>query len=275
MQPICCSSGNSHALSLNLIRYSLRHPLCPQEGPPQRNSGASAPLCLTNPICSECYIPHMTNLDAIVRELQQERDCLDAAINALTSLGGSSSRTRTGRTMSAAARRKIAAAQRARWAKRKGTGSAHPKRYISPEGLAGIRAATRARWARWRIAAHASQNLSRWPSSFPTLMKTRLYRSARHQERASLISAAQPHAEFSHDFGPQVTLRRRSVYQKNAFLLERLRTGSESAARMGVMRTLPLASKQMRGPSACAPLPSSSTVLGFASVERSSACAPG
>src|SRR5260370_34033797 len=37
----------------------------------------------------------------------------------------------------------------------------------------------------------SSQNLSRRPSSFSELMSTRLYRSARHQERASPISAAQ------------------------------------------------------------------------------------
>jgi hypothetical protein len=52
----------------------------------------------------------MANLDAIIEELQQERDRLDAAINALTLLGSTSSRTRTGRTMSAAACRRIAAA---------------------------------------------------------------------------------------------------------------------------------------------------------------------
>src|SRR5438445_9007192 len=94
----------------------------------------------------------MANLD-IVKELQQERDRLDAAINALISLGGNSSRTRTGRIMSAAARRRIAAAQRARWAKRKGgsaTKSARSKRHISAAGLARIRAANRARWARFR-----------------------------------------------------------------------------------------------------------------------------
>jgi hypothetical protein len=61
------------------------------------------------------------------------------------------------------------------------------------------------------------------------------------------------------------------------FFLSGLRIGSESGdARTGVvMRTPPLASKLMLGPSACAPLPSSSKVLGFASVERSSACAAG
>jgi hypothetical protein len=98
----------------------------------------------------------MANLDPIIEELQQERDRLDAAITALTSLGSTSSRTRTGRTMSAAARSRIAAAQRARWAKRKGGSktaspkSARPKRHISAAGLARIRAATRARWARFR-----------------------------------------------------------------------------------------------------------------------------
>ena len=41
----------------------------------------------------------MANLDAIVRELQQERDRLDAAINALTSLSGNTLRaSRTGHT---------------------------------------------------------------------------------------------------------------------------------------------------------------------------------
>jgi hypothetical protein len=59
----------------------------------------------------------MANLDAIVKELKQERDRLDAAINALTSLSGNTLRaSRTGH-MSAAARRRIAAAQRARWAR--------------------------------------------------------------------------------------------------------------------------------------------------------------
>ncbi len=37
----------------------------------------------------------------------------------------------------------------------------------------------------------SSQNLSRCPRSFSVLMSTRLYRSARHQDRASPISAAQ------------------------------------------------------------------------------------
>jgi hypothetical protein len=100
----------------------------------------------------------MVNLDAIVKELQQERDRLDAAIKVLTSLGSTSSRTRTARTMSAASRRKIAAAQRARWAKGKGQKvvpiragtrfAREGRRRISARGLANIRAAAKKRWAK-------------------------------------------------------------------------------------------------------------------------------
>jgi hypothetical protein len=97
----------------------------------------------------------MSNLDAIVKELQRERDRTDAAIRALTSLDRSGPTSRTGRTLSAAARRKIAAAQTARWKKQKSatnrpTKKARPKRHISAAGLARIRAAARARWARVR-----------------------------------------------------------------------------------------------------------------------------
>jgi hypothetical protein len=62
---------------------------------------------------------------------------------------------RKGRKMSAAGRRKIAAAQRARWAKIRGEPkpaapaarkASKPKRKISPEGLKRIIAATRKRW---------------------------------------------------------------------------------------------------------------------------------
>jgi hypothetical protein len=71
----------------------------------------------------------MPNLDGIVRELKTQRDRaqreveqLNAALTALGNLGsgnGRSKRVLVGirKTMSAAARRKIAAAQRARWAK--------------------------------------------------------------------------------------------------------------------------------------------------------------
>lgn len=93
----------------------------------------------------------MANLQVILNELKQERDRLDKAIAAINPLtGNAGTRARTGRrTMSTAARAKIAAAQRARWAKTKGS-QAKPKRKISAAGLARIRAAQKARWAKVR-----------------------------------------------------------------------------------------------------------------------------
>jgi hypothetical protein len=63
------------------------------------------------------------------------------------------------RKMSAAARRKIGLAQKARWAKRKGTEpTATPaKRQMSVAGRARIAAAARARWAKIR-ASKAENN---------------------------------------------------------------------------------------------------------------------
>ncbi len=95
----------------------------------------------------------------IIAQLKAERDkaaqqvnALDTAIRALS--GMNSTRVSHGpRKMSAAARARIAAAQRARWAKVKGQQkivSIAPKRHISAAGLARIRAANRTRWAKWR-----------------------------------------------------------------------------------------------------------------------------
>ena len=98
----------------------------------------------------------------IIAQLKAERDkaaqqvnALDSAIRALSGLNSTGGSARGRRTMSAAARARIAAAQRARWAKVKGPRkvvSIAPKRHISAAGLARIRAATRARWAKWRAA---------------------------------------------------------------------------------------------------------------------------
>jgi len=100
----------------------------------------------------------MPNIDGIIQELRQERARIDQAIQALTSLNGSAPKAAPARTMSASARRRIAAAQRARWAKQKGTqaasGTARPKRRISAAGIARIRAAAKARWAKVRAAAN-------------------------------------------------------------------------------------------------------------------------
>src|SRR5213593_1328449 len=94
----------------------------------------------------------------IIAQLKIERDkaaqqvnALDMAIRALSGTATQGSRGR--RTMSAAARARISASQKARWAKTRGkvvSIAKHPKRHISAAGLARIRAATRARWARWR-----------------------------------------------------------------------------------------------------------------------------
>ena len=96
----------------------------------------------------------------IIAQLKIERDkaaqqvsALDMAIEALSGTTSQGSRGR--RTMSAAARARISASQKARWARTRGkvvSIAKHPKRHISAAGLARTRAATRARWARWRAA---------------------------------------------------------------------------------------------------------------------------
>jgi hypothetical protein len=81
----------------------------------------------------------------------QQVSALDAAIRALSGLN--STRVSHGpHKISAAARARISAAQKARWARTRGQKvvSIAPKRRISAAGLARIRAANRARWAKWR-----------------------------------------------------------------------------------------------------------------------------
>ena len=101
------------------------------------------------------------NLVSVVGQLKNERDRaakevqqLDAA---LAALNGSNHRNPTGRkTLSAAGRAQIAAAQRARWTKVKasnnqsGNGTAVPKRTMSAAARKKIAAAQRARWAKVR-----------------------------------------------------------------------------------------------------------------------------
>src|SRR6266496_6702625 len=87
----------------------------------------------------------MTNIEGIVQQLRQERDKLDKAIAALSSLDGSTGTTRQGSTggkriVSALARRRMAQAQRARWARGKGKAEPTPKltlvkRTMSPEAI--------------------------------------------------------------------------------------------------------------------------------------------
>jgi len=98
-----------------------------------------------------------TNLTSVLSQLEQERSLLKSQLeqvsNALSLLNGGA-KTSAGRTMSAAGRARIAAAQRARWTKVKGSqvGKTVPvkKRKLSAAALARIRAAQKARWAKWR-----------------------------------------------------------------------------------------------------------------------------
>jgi uncharacterized phosphosugar-binding protein len=100
----------------------------------------------------------MTNLNSVLKQLQQERTQLSAQLerlsNALSALNGTGD-IRTERRMSVAGRARIAAAQRARWAKVKGRKvvsiTAH-KRKMSPAARRRIAAAQRARWAKWKKA---------------------------------------------------------------------------------------------------------------------------
>lgn len=63
----------------------------------------------------------MNNLGAVLQQLKQERSRLDKAITALSEVTGGGNASMEGsrpkRQLSVAARKRIAAAQRARWAK--------------------------------------------------------------------------------------------------------------------------------------------------------------
>jgi hypothetical protein len=112
----------------------------------------------------------MNNLAVVVRQLQRERDQaartvmqFDAALAALD--GGSyGRRTGTRRKISAAGRARIAAAQRARWAKTRGNNgpqkqnvvSMPKKKTMSAAARRKIAAAQRARWAKVKAAQKKS-----------------------------------------------------------------------------------------------------------------------
>jgi len=100
----------------------------------------------------------MTNFTSVLKQLEQERtrltSQLDRLNNALVALNG---RSKNGmrRAISAAGRARIAAAQRARWAKLKGrkvVSITARKRRMSAAGRRRVAAAQRARWVAWRKA---------------------------------------------------------------------------------------------------------------------------
>jgi hypothetical protein len=102
----------------------------------------------------------VNQLEAHHKQLQSELGRLDAAIRALRGSSASNglgtvrvASPRPRRTLSAAGRRAISLAQKARWAKRaaKGqTGTTNPKRTISAAVRRRIATAQKARWAAWR-----------------------------------------------------------------------------------------------------------------------------
>ena len=96
----------------------------------------------------------MTHMFGVVQQLKRERERAQKEVQridaALTALGSISSNGASGHTMSAAARRRISLAQKARWAKHR---TAEPKRTISAAGWRRIAAAQRARWAKVKRAA--------------------------------------------------------------------------------------------------------------------------
>ena len=112
----------------------------------------------------------MRNLENALQQLREERSRtqlvvgkLDQAISVIESLNGSGASrkgTRPTRIVSAASRRKMARAQRARWARVKAhnvipIAPRRGKRTISAAGRRRIAAAQRARWAKIRAGKKA------------------------------------------------------------------------------------------------------------------------
>src|SRR5277367_2258527 len=102
-------------------------------------------------------MPNLKGLVSIVSELRIERTNLvnqlrhvDAALSVLGKLNGGSSYTKPRRTLSASARRRMSAGQKARWAKQTSeteTATSKPKRTMSLAARRKIGAFQRARWA--------------------------------------------------------------------------------------------------------------------------------
>jgi hypothetical protein len=99
-----------------------------------------------------------------LRRVINLKEKIEALENKLNQLAGSTAKPdaeapKKRRKMSAAARRKIGAAQKARWAKQKGIKPA-AKRKISAAGIARIKAAQKARWAKIKAAKPAKKKFT-------------------------------------------------------------------------------------------------------------------
>lgn len=96
----------------------------------------------------------MKQMSEVVKQLRREREHIQQQLQridqALAALGNSSNGAP--RTISAAGRRRISLAQKARWAKAKGH-APKPKRTMSVSARRKIAAAQRARWAKVKRAA--------------------------------------------------------------------------------------------------------------------------
>jgi hypothetical protein len=89
--------------------------------------------------------------------IKDEIDTLNAELSRLLVTSDGRTTQAGSRTMSAAARRKIAAAQKTRWAKVKSEKPGQkPKRKMSAAGRARIAAAAKARWAKAKAAGRKS-----------------------------------------------------------------------------------------------------------------------
>jgi hypothetical protein len=108
----------------------------------------------------------LANLSGIVKQLKKERDRvqqqlsgLNAALEAFAGVYRGNNGTGPRRKMSAKGRARIAAAQRARWAKvkrNKATAAKPVKRTMSASARRKIAAAQRARWAKVKQAKNAA-----------------------------------------------------------------------------------------------------------------------
>jgi hypothetical protein len=125
-------------------------------------------LALTGITRHACYNrdarrgPKTMKLGSVVKLLQKEHDRLTKQVKgiaaALEAFGATYGKQNGSRKISPAGRAKIAAAQRARWAKARASNGANSrtKRKMSPAAKARIAAAQRARWAKVRTATRKS-----------------------------------------------------------------------------------------------------------------------
>ena len=135
--------------------------------------------------------------------ISEQIDALQSQLAAV--LGGSSpasakaaasGKSRKGkRTVSPEARAKMAAAQRARWAKRKGAAApaAKPekkKRGLTPEGRARLAAAMKARWDARKKGAPAPTAKAQKPAAAPKAPKAKAKRVISPEARAKMAAAA-------------------------------------------------------------------------------------